>query len=126
MLLTNTEMHRRLMMLSKYTACGGTVGYAIARNSRRLRDACQEYLNLYKVGLDKYGEIVEGPNGEPQRAIAYTSAHVQQFIAELEPYAHIKHEVEVFQVPMSEAIGQLTAQGMLDLDFMLVDTDEVS
>lgn len=120
MLLSNTEMHRSIDTLAKYTSCTGILGYGIMRNSRLLREACTEYINIYNHFIQEYGEAVQHGNSTMYK-LSTTSPNVQSFLDAIQPYAKIQHDVDIFKVQMSEAIKQLNADGLSDLEFMLVD-----
>ena len=45
----------------------------------------------------------------------------QQFIY---PYATIEHDVTIFKIPYSEVIGKLTGSEILEIDWMLEDSDK--
>lgn len=124
MLLTNTRMHQYIDALNSHLNCSGILGYGIARNLRRLSDAAAEYLGIYNAAFAKYGKevTVDGIDG---LQLLPGTPEFDAFFAEIQPYSHIEHEVDIFQLPLKEAIGQLDAQGMMDLSFMLVDTDAV-
>lgn len=124
MLLTNTRMHQYIDALNSHLNCSGILGYGIARNLRRLSDAAAEYLGIYNAAFAKYGKkvTVDGIDG---LQLLPGTPEFDAFFAEIRPYSHIEHDVEIFQLPLKEAIGQLDAQGMMDLSFMLVDTDAV-
>lgn len=122
MLLTNTKMHQYIDALNSHLNCGGILGYGIARNLRRLSDAAAEYISIYNASFAKYGKKVSVDGIDGLQLLPGTP-EFESFFAEIQPYSHIEHDVEIFQLPLKEAIGQLDAQGMMDLAFMLVDTD---
>lgn len=124
---TNTEMHMLLDTLNNCTHCTGLLGYGIARNIRLIQDASQDYLKIYGDALSRFGEVVETPTDvgfSKQFSINPSSPKFDEFISEVEPIAHVKHNVDVFCVPYSEAMNQLTAEQMLQLDWMLTDEQE--
>lgn len=116
--VTNTQAHAYCDVLSKHLQCTGLLGYGIARNMHKLQDAAREYIEMYSELYAKYA--VRQPDGtmylDPNN-----DEIISAFNSELEPIAFIEQEVDIFMVPMKEAIGQLTAGDMLDLDFMLID-----
>lgn len=118
MLVTNTQAHAYCDALSRHLECDGLLGYGIARNMHKLTDAAREYIDIYSKLYNKYG--TRQPDGtvtlDPSNADV-----IEAFNKALEPIAFIEQDVDVFMVPMREAIGQLNAGDMLDLDFMLID-----
>lgn len=116
--VTNTQAHAYCDALSRHLTCTGLLGYGIARNMHKLQDVAREYIEMYSELYAQYA--VQQPDGSMlldknnQEAMA-------AFNKALEPIAFIEQEVDIFMVPMKEAIGQLTAGDMLDLDFMLID-----
>lgn len=115
MRLTNNDMYKYICTLSECMETTGLLGYAIARNYRKLLDAAKEYLEAYQKTLEKYG--AEDTNGELR--LDCKSENFQKFIDEITPLSRIEHNVEIMQVPIKESIGQLSAKQIVDLDFML-------
>lgn len=117
--VTNTQAHAYCDALSRHLQCTGLLGYGIARNMHKLQDAAREYIDMYSELYAKYavrqsdGAMYLDPNN---------TEVVNEFNSALAPIAFIEQEVDIFMVPMKEAIGQLTAGDMLDLGFMLTDS----
>ena len=45
------------------------------------------------------------------------------FLDEIAPYNEMEHEVEIMTLPYSDAIGVLTGEEILAVDWMLVDEE---
>ena len=96
----------------------GKLGYACARNLRKLRDAGKEF-------NDKRDELIM-QYGIPQEDGSYTipAEKIEELNKAIREYADIEHEVDVMRV--SEDIfcnGNLDTQTMYALDWM-VERDE--
>lgn len=127
MKVSNTVMHMHLGQLEKVIQCKGLLGYAIARNYRKIQEAVQDYLNVYSAALEQFGDTVEveTPNGMTQTlSIQPDSPNFEAFMQEIEPIAHIELDVDILQVPYSAAMDQLTAEQMLQLEWMLKEDED--
>jgi len=125
MLLTNAEMKSYLDILNKYPNAENMLGYAIARNIRALEAATIEYDEAYNRLVKKYGSAEIGDNGEKtgRFGLSVSSPEFKKFKAELLPYSIIKHEVKITKAPYAETIGVLKTSEILELDWMLEDSD---
>lgn len=119
MLLSNIEMEQRLESLAPVLEQSGMIGYAAARNYRRLKDQLIEYTQRKEDLIRKYG-IQEGG----QYSIMPAHANFPAFEQELVPFATMEHEVEIMTRPMSEAAGVLTGKQIVDIWWMLDDDME--
>lgn len=122
MLLANTAMHKYLDVLSTCGECTGVLGYAVARNKRKISETIKEYLLFYNKTLEKYGEPVFDEHGNVSGyKMDPKSPNYMDFIQEITPVAHIEEEVDIYKVPMIEAAKQLNAKTLEELYFMLED-----
>lgn len=126
--LTNSQMHQYLISLNEMLSYKGVLGYAIARNVRALQNSCREYIDIFSKCVAKYGvqEKDEEGNFTGRIKIEESSGNVAKLNKELSVYADIKHSVELFTIPFSEAYERLSAAELLQIDFMLFDEDESS
>ena len=124
--LTNSTMHQYLISLNEMLSYKGVLGYAIARNVRALQNGCQEYIDIFSKCVAKYGvqEKDEDGNFTGRIKIEESSGNVAKLNKELAPYVEIKHSVELYMIPFSEAYEQLSAAELLQIDFMLFDEDK--
>lgn len=114
MLMTNDKIFSGVQVLSSLDE-KGKLGYAIARNLRKLNDAGKEYFEKRDELIQKYGKP-SGNNGN----YTFTEKNAKAFNKELEEYATIEHEVDVMTV--SEDVfcsGTLNSQAMYALDWMV-------
>ena len=112
MKLTNGNMWESIQILTKVNETG-KLGYACARNLRKLIDANKEYMEIRDKLLAKYGK----PEG--QGRYSFEPEQAQKFMEELQEYSNIEHDVDVFQV--DEDIfysGNLTTKEMYILAWM--------
>ena len=117
MKLTNAQMHESLQILSQAEE-EGFLGYAIAKNRRKIAAELTEYLAKRDELLTKYGT----PD-EPGR-YTLTPDAAQQFSAELRPYADTEVEVAVIQVSAEDfCSGGLTSSQMYALDWMVKEDE---
>ena len=118
MKLTNAEMWDAVQVLSQ-TKEMGKLGYACARNLRKLLAESKEYMQTRDELLTKYGE--DQGNGKynilPEK--------MADFTAEMNAYGQIEHDVDIMTV--SEEIfcsGTLTTKDMFALGFMCEEEAE--
>lgn len=123
MLLTNFDMVSKIDQLSVYLDRTDVIGYAAARNIRRLQDACLEFIKKRDEVLTKYGDIDYDENGNDtgKRYITNESVHYQEVMDELGCIGEIKHEVEIFTIRYDLLNGVLSGSDILELDWMLTE-----
>ncbi len=113
--LTNAEMMTALEALTKAEETG-RLGYAIARNRRRITDAVTEYAKIRDELVAKHGT----DNGDGSYKLsAAGAAAINKGLSE---FAGIAHEVEIMTVPAEVFYGGgLTSGQMFALAFMAED-----
>lgn len=123
MRLSNAEMSRMLEAVEKHLSRKDVVGYACARNARILRDELSEFIGIRNELVMKYGEKDVDDNGVPtgQVSLAVESENFAKFAEEIEQFALIEHEPELFKLNYSEAIGALSGEELLEIDWMFED-----
>lgn len=123
--LKNSQMVDMLHKLQPLLSHRDKIGYAAARNHRRLAECLTEYERFRNGLIEKYGEHEKDEEGNelPTITLSVASPKFKMFIDELTPYNEIEHEVEIFTLPYSEAIGILTGEEILAVDWMLVDEE---
>lgn len=116
-------MERMIDALSKHLERTDKIGYAAARNTRILSNASVEYYQRRESLINKYGEVELDESGKPtgRKVLNFTSPNFGDFAAELEEYALIEHDVELFRIPFSEAEGKLSGGDLLRIDWMFED-----
>lgn len=113
MLLTNEKMLESLGVLAN-TEEQGKLGYACARNRRKLLAECREFMDKRDELLKKYG--ADKGNGQYELPAENAAA----FVGELREYSDLAFDVDVMTV--SEEVfygGKLTAKEMFILDWMV-------
>ena len=123
--LKNSTMVDMLMQLKPLLSHRDKIGYAAARNHRRLAECLTEYERFRNGLIEKYGEHEKDGDGNelPAISLSTTSPNFKMFLEELAPYNEMEHEVEIMTLPYSEAIGVLSGEEILAVDWMLVDED---
>ncbi len=116
------EMRRQLQPLMSYR---DKIGYLAARNYRKLMDALTEYDTFRDALIAKYGEPDRDESGAelPTVSLNIRSPQFQEFRDELTPFGRIEHEVELMMGQYKDAIGTLTGEEILRIDWMLDDQE---
>lgn len=115
MIMTNEEMSRNIEILSKLEE-QHTLGYAIARNARKMKDAAAEYLNERAKVFQECGK--NAGNGK-------ISVDMNVFNERVGEIAKIEHEVDIFQVDEETFLsGSLTSGQMEALLWMVKDENK--
>ena len=99
----------------------GKLGYAIAKNTRKLKEEIKEYIAKRDELLKKYGTPVDGRKGD------YTIDRKNRTLydAELEEYENIEFEVELMQVSESDFVNStLTSRQMEMLLWMIEELEK--
>ena len=117
---TNYEMEQMLNAIGPLLERRDVIGYAAARNARILRGELTEYHKVRDELVMKYGEpdVDEGGNRTGQVSITVDSPSFAQFADELERYANISHEPDIFKIKFDKAIGALSGAEILSCEFM--------
>ena len=120
---TNGQMDVISDALEKYLDRKDVIGYACARNYRKINDACLEFLKIKNNAFTEYGTDEIGEDGKPTGAkiIEVGTENFDKFKEALDSYVNIEHEVDVMTLKYEEAIGNLTGNELLELDFMFED-----
>lgn len=113
--MTNAQMLAALEVLAGAAQETGKLGYAIARNRRKITDAVTEYSRIRDELVTRYG--MDNHDGTYQIASVDALKAIQDGLA---PYADIAHDVEIMTVsPDDFTGGGLTSQQMFALDWMV-------
>ena len=121
MKLTNLEMFNYLNALNNISdKVYGKLGYAVARNLRKITNELIEFEDMrlkifYKYAtLNKDNEYELQPNTEPY----------QKFINEINEIAMISHKVDIYKIEPDLVIeSNLSAKELNDLIFMIKDEE---
>ena len=115
MTMTNAEMASNIEILAQLKETG-KLGYAVARNLRKLRDAAKEYLDLRDNLFQEYGHSVGGNRYMVEKD------KLPEFLEALnaDGIPDIEHDFEAFQVDEDTFIGGgLNSQQMSALMWMV-------
>ena len=97
------------------------IGYFAARNFRVLSECLTEYDAFRNSLIEKYGEETKDDKGRPIIGVKVDSPNFQKFCDELAPFNEMEHEVELMIAKYTDAIGCLSGEEILGLDWMLED-----
>lgn len=117
----NAEMDVMINHLKPVLSHRDKIGYIAARNYRILAECLTEY-QVFRNGLiEKYGEETKDGNGRSIIGVKVDSPDFQKFCDELAPFNEMSHEVELMTAKYEEAIGCLSGEELLGLDWMFED-----
>lgn len=121
--LKNIQMDQMLNSLRSILSHKDKIGYYAARNYRLLEDSLIEYQNFKNSLIAKYGTTDVDADGNELQTISIKvgSENFDKFIEELEPFNNIEHEVELMIAKYEDAIGCLSGEEILAIDWMLED-----
>lgn len=123
----NDEMAGMLTAMEPYLErATGKFGYAIARNVRKIKEACEEYLQMRQNLITEFGEEETDENGNKTGIIGIRigTEAFQNFTKRLEEFAGIQHSVEIYKVSYGTLPKDMTARDMLQLEWMLIEDGE--
>ena len=113
MKMTNEQMLSSLTILSGLEE-KGMLGFAIARNRKKLTDECKEFAEKRDELLKEFGTDIG--NGQYQ----LHNDKAIDFLEALKPYAELEVDVAVMTVPQDVfCSGNLTSSQMFALDWMV-------
>lgn len=113
MKMTNAEAYGSLGILQELRE-KGVLGFAIAKNMRKLADELQEYDSKRNECIRKYGTQLEGDRYQ------FSTGAAEKYYAEMEPYDRIEFEFEPMTVSAETFCGSnLTSDQMAVLMWMV-------
>ena len=121
--LKNIQMDQMINSLQKVLSHRDKIGYYAARNYRILNDSLIEYQNFKNSLIAKYGTTDVDSDGNELQTISIKvgTQNFDDFLKELEPFNNIEHEVELMIAKYEDAIGCLSGEEILAIDWMLED-----
>lgn len=121
--LKNIQMDQMINSLQKVLSHRDKIGYYAARNYRILNDSLIEYQNFKNSLIAKYGTTDVDSDGKELQTISIKvgAQNFDDFLKELEPFNNIEHEVELMIAKYEDAIGCLSGEEILAIDWMLED-----
>lgn len=124
MKLTNIKMNLYLSFLKSISnKVTGKLGYAVAKNMRKIASELIEFENIKNEYICEHGE----KDKDGVFTIKKDSNEYKAFLDYIEEYALIEHEVDIFEIDEEElAKSNLTAEEMLNLEFMIKKDEEAT
>lgn len=119
--LKNSQMAEMLAKLRPILSHRDKIGYIAARNYRILGETLTEYEAFRNSLIQKYGEEITDEHGNSTIGIKVDSPKFKEFSVEMAPFNEMEHEVELMVAKYEEAIGCLTGEEILALDWMFED-----
>lgn len=120
--LTNFEFEQRLQSLEPALKCKGKLGFAAAKNYRKIAEELTEYIERKNQLVDEYGE----QDDEGRTYVDTRSERAPQFLAELTAIGEIEGSVDVCMVTVADILDQLTGEEMAGISWMVSDWDDES
>lgn len=119
----NIEMERMIDILGKHLSRTDIIGYAAARNTRILRSEGREYFERREQLIHKHGKPQLADDGKPTGLfeLKVGTPEFEKFASEIEQFAIIEHKPNIFKLKYSEAIGKLSGNELLELEWMFED-----
>ena len=117
MKLTNIEMSNYLNSLNQISGkVKGKLGYAVARNIRKISNELIEFENIRLEHIYKYG--TKNDNGDC--FIKKDTEEYNKFLTDMQEYAAITHDVDIYMINAEEIFkSDLTADEITTIDFMI-------
>lgn len=122
--LQNMDMASMLFSLEPFLeSATGKFGYAVARNVRKLREACTEFLQIRQNLIQELGEKKLDEEGRFTGIIAIDteSDKFLEYGKRLGEVSDISHTVEIYKIPYELLPDRITAKDMLTLEWMLIE-----
>ena len=122
--LQNMDMASMLFSLEPFLeSATGKFGYAVARNVRKLREACTEFLQIRQNLIQELGEKKLDEEGRFTGTIAIDteSDKFLEYGKRLGEVSDISHTVEIYKIPYELLPDSITAKDMLTLEWMLIE-----
>lgn len=123
MKLTNVEMQQFATLLEPLLERDDILGYIAARNIRTFREALKEYTEFREKAILEFGkhDVDEDGNELPTVSIYPGDENFDEFAAKMSDVMNVEQEVNIVTTSYENAIGKLTGQQILDLDWMFTD-----
>ena len=119
--LTNRSMDLCVNVLQRHLNHKGKLGYAAARNLRKMQESLTEYNQRKEELIKKYGEKETDDEGKETGVyrIPPNTEEIKKYLEEIREIADIKHDVEVFELNPEDVMDELTGSEILELGFMI-------
>lgn len=121
MKLTNLEMFNYLNALNNISdKVYGKLGYAVARNLRKITNELIEFEDMRLKIFYKYATL----NKDNEYELQPNTESYQKFINEINEIAMISHKVDIYKIEPDLVIeSNLSAKELNDLIFMIKDEE---
>lgn len=121
--LKNSQMVEMLHGLKPLLSHRDKIGYVAARNYRILSNSLTEYETFKRSLIEKYGtpDVDETGNKVGTISLDIYGPNFKLFCDEMAPFNEIEHEVELMTAKYEDAIGHLSGEEILGIDWMLED-----
>lgn len=124
--LTNYEMEKACEILDDFLDRSDILGYAAARNIRRLHEASVDHEKRKNDLLNKYGKAVYDKDGNDtgQRKIGVDDENYDNVLNQLNVSGNIEHTITIFSISYSDILklnDPLTGREIMNLEWMLTD-----
>lgn len=124
--LTNYEMEKACEILDKFLDRTDILGYAAARNIRRLHEASVDHEKRKNDLLNEYGKPIYDDNGNDtgQRKIGIDDENYDKVLNQLNVSGNIEHTITIFSISYGDILNlsdPLTGREIMDLEWMLID-----
>jgi len=119
--MSNFLMEDYINVLSNFLDRKDVIGYAAARNYRRLADASLDYSKIKSDLLTEYGSPLKDENGNDTNTMAINRSdpNFDEVKSKLELSGNIRHDVTIFTITYEDVINELTGNEILQLDWMI-------
>lgn len=123
MTVTNAEMEAMISQLEPLLERKDILGYLAARNTRALRENLTEYVDHKNSLVQKYGkhDVDENGNELPTISIFPGYENWDKYVAEIRDIMVVEQVFTPVTTSYKDALGVLTGQQLLDLDWMFRD-----
>lgn len=125
MTFTNADILEKISILEHFLDRSDIVGYAAARNTRKLRNEIVEYEKFRNNLIKEYGtpEVDENGNETGRFMVMPNSKDFVMVSAKMDELDKIEHNVDIMTIQYEDIIGKLTGSEILSIDWMLEDSD---
>ena len=120
-ILKNSVMVEMFHRLQPLLSRRDKLGYVAARNCRILSNSLVEYETIRRSLVEKYGEETEDENGEISVTIKIGTPNFKSFCDEMKQFNEMEHEVDLMTAKYDDAIGILSGEEILSVDWMFED-----
>lgn len=119
----NRVLEEMLQTVEKYLDRMDLIGYAAARNYRKIETCLKDLHGKRDELLVKYG-VKKTDSNNPSRyeyCIGPNDHNYPEFIKLYSQFLDIEHDVDIFKIDYSEAIEKLSGKELLEIDWMFED-----